>query len=237
MYKLEFKIDNRSKVLEHLQIATLIKKYIVNQMLEESHFKTPKIFAKIYNINLSIVLDAFESLVNEHVFKVDGNGNYYNAYEQRLNFITEGVSSVEFIQSIQMKPKVEIVLEENIIITEKNYLKTNFPIGEKIIKQTRLFKGDDIPVIYAFVYFLEKDKNLFEDIYVSMKKSLEKKYSSLRNIRIISSVTMPNNINKILNQPQKMVGTLIKETIDNDGHQLYYGEFYYNRYYTIKLEL
>lgn len=236
MERLEFKIDNRSTVLEYVQIAQQIKKEIVNQSLLEKDIETPKIFSNKYKINIEIVDAAFEMLLNERVLKKNSKNKYYNAYEQRIYFTDKGVSSVEFIQSINMEPKVLIFSEEEITINQKESKKTKFDIGTKVIKQERIFYGNDIPIIYAIVYYRKEDRNLFNDIYISVSKSLGTKYTNLKNPRVIRSLTLPNNINKILNQPTKMIGITIAENISSEGVELYFGEFYYNRYYTIKIE-
>lgn len=236
MEKLDFKIDNRSTVLEYLQIARQIKRSIVNQTLLESHIKTPKTFSKNYDVDLKIVEQAFNELVKEHVFKIDSNNNYYNAYEQRLFFTPEGVSSVDFIKSISLTPSVKIMSEEVIAINEENSLKTSFPLNTQVIKQERIFYGDDIPIICATLYYKKADEKIYSDHYRSMKESLKLKYLKIGTIRNITSTTLPNNINKILNQPANMIGTVIKEILSGDDEVVYYGEFYYNRYYTIRIE-
>ena len=88
--------------------------------------------------------------------------------------------------------------EEVLVINEVNSLKTSFPLNTQVIKQERVFYGDDIPIIYATLYYKKADEKIYSDHYRSMKESLKLKYLKIGTIRNITSTTLPNKINEIL---------------------------------------
>lgn len=226
-------IDRRSSKDYSLQIYEKIKKTILLHQFSEEILNYEKLSKKL-NVDKSVVIKAFDYLVDEGIFTKCEKGKYCNVYREVITYNEHYESSlIKHIKNQNLELSVDLLESKDVIIDEESASILNFEVGQQITYQTRVYYGDNYPKAYVKIYFDERYRGKFDDLNKELLDSLEFFKKNLKIKRILKSVTFSNKINQYLNQPNKTAGIKLLEYVYDNEKLHYLAVFYFTAFFTI----
>lgn len=226
-------IDRRSSKDYSVQIYEKIKKSILLYEFSDDILDYEKLSESL-NVDVSVVLKAFEFLVVEGVFIKCEKGSYCNVYREVLTYTEKYDSSLlKHIKDQGLELSVELLERKEFVVDKIMSTNLAFEIGQKLIHQTRVYYGDNYPKAYVKLYFDQQYRGQFNDLNKGLLDTLNFKDSNLKIKRILKSVIVPNKICHYLNQPKKTAGVVLNEYVYDSDKIHYLAIFYFTPFFTL----
>jgi DNA-binding GntR family transcriptional regulator len=140
-----------------------------------------------------------------YVIKDSKTGHYLVQKSSKdTNLLVEVSPIFRSIQQLGMHATIKMIKEEVITTSYELAALTGFQYEEKVLKQSKLYLGDDVPIVYAEIYFsLDKLPNLEKYLIPTEPHQdiLFKQFpSSFKyHVRELNVVYTPEEVKKILN--------------------------------------
>lgn len=142
-------IDRRSSIPFNEQIKESIKANILDQTFYyQSIIPSPKKLSEKLNVKLSLIILAYEKLVEESFLTKVKDDVYQVAYYELTNyFFYRNVAIYDAIKDLGMEPSIECIEKRIASISDAQKIEMGFDVGETLLYINRIYKGDDKPII------------------------------------------------------------------------------------------
>lgn len=229
------KIDRRSRELSSLQVLRQIRKLVaVNRFYDD--LLDPQKVATMANISLSSVIAAFSKLIELGYYKQNSDNSYSIA--SRANTIYPYFMNKPLKEIYQESgAEVEIIVISNNQTTPRNEELYNFngDQDQVIGKQIRKYVVDGLTKAVVVAY---GDKDLLSSKEGQSMPLLELFQISKQHVKYVQlqSASFPLEMNQILQQNNKSVGLLFKETYSFNDKSVLSIKYYFDSQMQIVLK-
>lgn len=235
-------IDRRSNLAYDIQIANQIRNKIMLHKFDKS-LLNPKNLMALLDIDEKTIIKGLDRLVQSEVLAYDQNSDRYFVNYKEYTVIkgNKAISYLDLMRNLKQRPKIKTINCEEVICDQKLSNQTLLETGTKLYKQLRLYYGDDYPRYYTKTYFtkkfIEQNNISIDDLaHQSYVQLLNEHHMAYQTKRMIKSIYLPDDVNKLLNQPMKTAGLSSREThYDQDGNIIIFSFVYMNMNYALKV--
>lgn len=231
-------IDRRSSESIEDQIVFQIRNLILRHQ-DDSILTDVEKLSVLLDVPRDIIIRAFNRLIDERFYSIDHQGKYYISYHEMVWITDESLYSIaDVIRSLGQELTIECTQRKEITSDQHTQQETGFPVGTRLFYQERIYYGDRHAKGVFKVYFHAdtfSDANSDENSIRPYYDFISYNFFTTPVKREFQVITLPQDINYILNQRKNTAGFKIVEMIFNQSMmQTVYAIGYANSNYLLK---